>query len=141
MERKLSKRRDIKFFSGKNQAVVCVHSAEAREYTKYLEGLPSLEKYEVDLSLELTRFPHLSVVDIRAEYFTLDWVSDFRLFFDDGSAAIREFVKVQNLKKRATVEQLELSRRYWQAVGIHDWKIVTDKALNALKGGENDSIC
>ena len=141
MERKSAKRRDIKFFSGKNQTVVCVHSVEAREYTKYLEGVTALERYEVDLPLELARFPHLSVVDIRAEYFTLDWVSDFRLFFDDGRAAIREFVKVQNLKKRAVVEQLELSRRYWQAVGIHDWKIVTDTALASLKEVEDDSVC
>lgn len=141
MERRSAKRRDIKFFSGKNQTVVCVHSSEVREYTKYLEGLPALERYEADLPLELARFPHLSVVDIRTEYFTLDWVSDFRLFFDDGRAAIREFVKVQNLKKRAIVEQLELSRRYWQAVGIHDWKIVTDNALNVLKEVNDDSIC
>ena len=80
-------------------------------------------------------------MDIRTEYFTLDWVSDFRLFFDDGRAAIREFVKVQNLKNRAIVEQLELSRRYWQTVGIHYWKIVTDNALNVLKEVNDDSIC
>ena len=48
---------------------------------------------------------------------------------------------MQNLKKRAIVEQLELSRRYWQAVGIHDWKIVTDNALNVLKEVNDDSIC
>lgn len=141
MERKNTKRRDIKFFSGKNQSVVCVHCKEVRAYTKYLEGLPSLEKYEVDIPLELPRFPHLSVVDIRSEYLSQEWVSDVRLLFADGTTAVREFVKMQNLKKRAVVEQLELSRRYWQASGIHDWKIVTDIALNALKEAENDSVC
>ena len=131
MEKANQKRRDIKFFSGKNQTVVCVHTVGARAYTKYLEVLEDVERYEANPPLELTRFPHLSTLDIRQEYFSLEWVSDFRLNFADGTVGIREIVREQQLKKRSVVEQLELSRRYWQAVGIHDWKIVTDTAVKA----------
>lgn len=131
MEKANQKRRDIKFFSGKNQTVVCVHTINARAYTKYLEVLESVERYETNPPLELAQFPHLSMLEIRPEYFSLEWVSDFRVYFADGTAGIREVVREQQLKKRSIVEQLELSRRYWQAVGIHDWKIVTDTALKA----------
>lgn len=55
------------------------------------------------------------------------------MYFADGTAGIREIVREQQLKKRSVVEQLELSRRYWQAVGVHDWKIVTDTALKSWK--------
>ena len=133
MEKANQKRRDIKFFSGKNQTVVCVHNVDARAYAQYLEGNPAVEKYETDSPLELTRFPHLSTMDIRTEYFSLDWVSDFRVYYSDGTAGIREVVREQQLKKRSVVEQLELSRRYWQAVGIQNWKIVTDTALKSWK--------
>ena len=133
MEKKNAKRRDIKFFSGKNQTVVCVHSAEARAYARYLEGQAGVQRYEVNLPLELVRFPHLNALDIRAEYFSLERISDFRVFFEDGHSAVREIVKVKNLEKRAVIEQLELSRRYWSALGVYDWKIVTDTALASWK--------
>jgi len=134
MEKANQKRRDIKFFSGKNQTVVCVHNVDARAYAQYLEGNPGIEKYETDSPLELVRFPHLSTMDIRPEYFSLNWVSDFRVYYSDGTAGIREVVREQQLKKRSVVEQLELSRHYWQAVGIHDWKFVTDMVLKPWEG-------
>ena len=133
MEKANQKRRDTKFFSGKNQTVVCVHTVEARVYTQYLEILGRVERYETNPPLELAQFPHLNTLDIRPEYFSLDWISDFRVYYDDGTAGIREIVREQQLKKRSVIEQLELSRRYWQAVGTHDWKIVTDTALKAWK--------
>ena len=33
-------------------------------------------------------------------------------------------ISASDLTKRAEVEKLELSRRYWAALGVHDWKIV-----------------
>lgn len=72
MEKANQKRRDIKFFSGRNQTVVCVHDADSRAYAQYLEGSSGIEKYETDLPLGLARFPHLSTMDIRPEYFSLN---------------------------------------------------------------------
>ena len=111
MEKANQKRRDIKFFSGKNQTVVCVHTVDARAYTQYLEILGRVERYETNPPLELAQFPHLNTLDIRPEYFSLDWISDFRVYYDDGTAGIREIVREQQLKKRSVVEQLELAKQ------------------------------
>ena len=44
--------------------------------------------------------------------------------FADGRKEIREIVSVEQLRKRAVVEQLELSRRYWGALDVSGWKVV-----------------
>ena len=124
MEKASQKSRDIKFFSEKNKAMVCVHSKEARNYAKYLEDQPWVESYETDIPLELARFPHISSVDIRPEYFTLAWVSDFCLHYADGRTGIREMISERHFEKRASIERLELSRRYWKAMDVPDWKLV-----------------
>ena len=80
MEKANAKKRDIKFFSRKNQTVVCVHGLLAQAYSKYLEGLSLIDRYEVNLPLELARFHHLCKNDIRSDYFSHDWVSDFGCF-------------------------------------------------------------
>lgn len=130
MEKESQKRRDIKFFSEKNKAMMCVHSKEARDYAKYLEDQPWVEGYETDIPLELTRFPHINPVDIRPEYFALAWVSDFRLHYADGRIGIREMVSERYFEKRAIVERLELSRRYWKAMDVSDWKLILIENYN-----------
>lgn len=50
--------------------------------------------------------------------------SDFYIRHADGTAAVRELVSAADLTKRAEVEKLELSRRYWAALGVSDWKVV-----------------
>lgn len=62
--------------------------------------------------------------DIRGEYFRGQWTSDFFIRFSDGTTGVRELVSASDLTQRAEVEKLELSRRYWAALGVHDWKIV-----------------
>lgn len=124
MEKASQKSRDIKFFSEKNKAMVCVHSKEARNYAKYLEEQPWVESYETDIPLEFARFPHISSVDIRPEYFTLAWVSDFCLHYADGRTGIREMISERYFEKRASIERLELSRRYWKAMDVSDWRLV-----------------
>ena len=37
--------------------------------------------------------------------------------------AVREVVREDELTKATTLEQLELSRRYWEAVGVSDWRV------------------
>ena len=44
--------------------------------------------------------------------------------FADGRKGVRELVHREDLTKRAMVERLELSRRYWVARDIDEWKVV-----------------
>lgn len=118
------KTRDIAYHSGKNGGMVVVHSKAARAYSKYLEERPEVASYEACKPLDINRLDALQKTDIRGEYFREWWVSDFYIRRADGTAAVRELVSAADLTRRAEVEKLELSRRYWAALGVSDWRIV-----------------
>lgn len=124
MERCGQKTRDIQFFSAKNNRMVCVHTKQARDYAKWLEEQAWVESYETGFPLDTSRLVHVLPVDIRPDYLKAAWASDFLIHYADGRKGIRELVDADSLKKRAVVERLELSRRYWAATDIEDWKIV-----------------
>lgn len=77
MQKGKEKTRDIKFFSEKNQTMICVHTPEAREYAKSLEEQSGIKNYETNRVLELEHFSHVNPVGIRPDYFKTVWVSDF----------------------------------------------------------------
>lgn len=116
--------RDIAYHSTKNGGMVTVHSEAARAYSKYLEERSEVTAYEACKPLDINRLDALQKTDIRGEYFREQWVSDFYVRHADGTAAVRELVSAADLTKRAEIEKLELSRRYWAALGVADWKIV-----------------
>ena len=119
------KRRDISFRSDKNKKVVCVHSREAREYARILDQEPEVVSYETCQALDMERYQFINPVDIRKDYFDVEWATDFVLHFEDGSIGIREVATEATLAKRATIEKLEFSRRYWSvSESVRDWKII-----------------
>ena len=124
MDKSGRKTRDIKFYSKKNEAMVIVHSKEARAYTKYLEDMEHVSSYVAGKAIDPVRLPMISKLDIRGDYFKQDWESDFYVLFDDGTVAVRELTTAEALSKRAEIEKLELSRRYWSSVGVTNWKII-----------------
>ena len=125
IDKALGKRRDISFRSEKNGKVMCVHSREAREYARVLESDENVVSYEVCQSLDRERYQFVSPIDIRKDYFETEWATDFVIRFVDGSIGIREIVTEVMLSKRANVEKLEFSRRYWSSSeSVKDWKIV-----------------
>ena len=118
------KTRDFQWYSHKNGAMVRVHSKQARDYGKHLEAQENVQQYEAGKALELERFPHISPTGIRKSYLQSEWCSDFYISFSDGHAGVRELVAADTLQQQATVEKLELSRRYWVSMDITDWKVV-----------------
>jgi hypothetical protein len=124
MDKAGKKTRDIAYHSAKNGGMVTVHSEAARAYSKYLEERSEITAYEACKPLDINRLGALQKTDIRGEYFREQWSSDFYIRHADGTAAVRELVSAADLTKRAEVEKLELSRRYWAALGINDWKVV-----------------
>ena len=114
MEKVGTKRRDIHFRSDKNGIVVCVHSREAREYASY----------EAGTVLDPDKYPFINTIGIRKEYFDTQWTSDFVIHFTDGRTGIRELTNKDGLSKRAAIEKLEFSRRYWSTTKVAEWKIV-----------------
>ncbi len=125
MDKSGGKRRDITFRSEKNGKVMCVHSREAREYARILESDDMVVSYEACQSLDKERYQFVSPIDIRKDYFDVEWATDFVLHFADGSIGIREVAIEAMLAKRANIEKLEFSRRYWSvSESVKDWKIV-----------------
>ena len=124
MERTGARRRDIHFRSDKNDKTLCVHTESARTYARLLEQDESVSSYEVGVALDVGKFQFVSRIDIRKEYFTGEWASDFVIRYADGSVGVREIVAEEMLSKRSVIEKLELSRRYWSISKADSWKIV-----------------
>jgi len=118
------KTRDIQFYSEKGGVMVKVHSKPARDYAKWLEGEAWVESYEAACPWDMTRYPHIDRIGIRPAYFETEWASDFLLNYTDGRVGVRELVTAKQLQKKADLEKLELSRRYWAALDVSDWKVV-----------------
>lgn len=127
MEKQGKRTREIRFYSEKNKAMSSVHTTGARDYTKWLEERENVRGYEVNVAWDTAFLSRVDRVDIRGSYLTTDWTSNFRLFFTDGHIGIREMILKRKLHERAYVEKLELSRRYWKAQGIEDWKLVMEE--------------
>lgn len=123
MERSDARTRDIRFFSGKNDQIICVHSKWARDYAKWLEGQPWVQSYEAGCPLEADIIRRISRAGIRTDYLQTGWASDFVVRYADGHKGVRELILQEQLKKKAYVERLELSRRYWAATDT-EWMVV-----------------
>ncbi len=127
MERPGTKRRDIHFQSKKNGTVFCAHTEYAREYARMLEVDAEVKAYEVGVELDPEKYPYIQGTDIRKDYFEGLWVSDFLIRYADGKIGVREIVTEEMLNKRAVIEKLEFSRRYWSLSKVDNWKIVVFK--------------
>lgn len=136
MEKVKAHRRDIQFFSRKNDMLYVVHTDIVERYAKYLEGDQSVKAYSPCVPLSTEKVSEVNPLDIRAEYLAKSmWETDFLIEHMNGTQAVREVACVDDFKKRAVVEQLELSRRYWAAQGIDDWKIVIFRKSGREKEG------
>ena len=118
------KTRDIQFYSEKGGIIIKVHSKQARDYAKWLEGETWVESYEAACPWDMTRYPHIDRIGIRPAYFETEWASDFLLHYADGRVGVRELVTAKQLQKKADLEKLELSRRYRAVLDVSDWKVV-----------------
>ena len=123
MERAGERTRDIRFYSAKNNEIVCLHSKWARDYARWLETQPWVSSYEASFPLDSDIIARISRAGIRADYLQTEWATDFVLRYADGRKGVRELIQRQQLKKKAYVERLELSRRYWTATGT-EWMVV-----------------
>ncbi|MPM02785.1 hypothetical protein SDC9_49040 [bioreactor metagenome] len=129
MQRRKSNRRDIQFYSKKNNALIIVHTQKAHDYAKRLEQDETVAGYRACELLLPNKFEGVSPTYIRKEYFPkadgsgANWETDFLIEYTDGRRGIREIVYKAEFTPTA-VQLLELSRRYWVAQGIDDWKIV-----------------
>lgn len=113
---------DIRFSSPKTVDMVVVHLREGIDYAKRLDVNDNVLSYETDVPLNSWQ-DKTNPVGIRKAYLQMGWKSDFLLKLADGTTVIRELVKKADLVKKAVVEQLEISRRYWTSANV-GWAVV-----------------
>ena len=124
MNPKNQQKREIKFSSPKNNRLLVVNSEAAMSVASKLESDSNVVSYQPNWPLENDALNRISHVDIRASYFQKVWTTDYRLILRGGEPAVRELVTLYNLSVRAYLERLELSRRYWELLGVTNWKII-----------------
>ena len=122
MERLGERTRDIRLYSSKNGDIVCLHSKWARNYAKWLEEQPWVQSYQVGCPLDADIMGRISRAGIRTDYLQAGWATDFLICYADGHKGVRELILRERLKKKAYVERLELSRRYWAATDT-EWMV------------------
>ena len=127
MEKKGTKGRTIKYSSIKNDEIMIVHSQEAKHYADCLEQIDEVLKYETLKELDNSLFSKVNPNSIRKDYFDINWLTDFVIYYTNGDIGVRELVTQESLYKLATIEKLELSRRYWELLKVKDWKIIIVK--------------
>jgi hypothetical protein len=132
MKKAKKRQREIRFHSQKCDRIICVNSYAEQEYAKRLETDEQVEGFEENCELDKQKFQNMDPVGIRSAYFTQEWRSDFLIHRTDGTLAVRELVRPEELTKATTLEQLEFSRRYWEVSGVSDWKIIIMKEGTAF---------
>ena len=127
MEKADVKGRTIQFKSGKNERLLTVRSRDARKYAEKLESDETVHMYTTRVRWEQEDLRNVDPLSIRKSYFETAWETDFVIHRMNGSIAVRELAKQEDLGKLASIEKLELSRRYWKTKGVEDWKVVLMK--------------
>lgn len=82
-----------------------------------------MQCYQTGCPLDADIMGRKSRAGIRTDYLQSGWASDFVVRYADDHKGVRELIQRQQLKKKAYVERLELSRRYW-AVTDTEWMVV-----------------
>ena len=94
---------------------------------RLLENDDRVEHYDTDVPLEKVA-EKIDATGLRDAYLTIGWKTDFMIYLIDERIVIVEVETRENLEKKASIEQLEISRRYWKGQ-VDDWKIVMGDEL------------
>ncbi len=122
MKKKDAKTREITFSSKKNAAIRSVHSKAMRTVAELLENEENVIRYETGIEINASLIT--DVTGIRPAYLKEKWTSDFRIYYEDGSIKIWEVLEEAQSEKKAALEQLEISRRFWKSQNVNNWDII-----------------
>lgn len=125
MEKQNKRTRDIRFFSKKNNDLISVHTALARNYANLLEQDTQVQSFQTNVPLA-DWSNKINIDGIRTDYRKSEWTTNFMICMSDGTMRIREVVEGAFFSA-SMAEKLEISRRYWKSRYVEDWKVVLKK--------------
>ena len=103
MKKKGLKARAIKFYSKKNEQIIVTYSNAEKEYLRKLDVEEHVKSYTTNFELDCERIKKLKETGIRKAYFNISWMTDLKIINSDGSIAVREFTRKEDLIKKATL--------------------------------------
>lgn len=118
-----TKTREISFVSTKDNLQKTVTNDFERTFAITLDADENVISYDCSVILEDIN-SRVSLRGIRTRYRNVEWASSFYVRYKNGERVVYEIVCESWLEKLTVIEKLELSRRYWSAVGTVDWKMV-----------------
>lgn len=118
--RTYSGRREKRSFS-KCEKPCTLYNPIMTAYAQLLEMNPSVCSFECNIPIIGTKYN-----------------SDFLVCTPDDTKAIRECVSRAHLEDIRVLRKLDISRDYWAAHGISDWKIITEKKGKEEKTEEQE---
>ena len=124
MQKNNPKSRMFRFYSPKNEKVVVVRTVDARDFARWLDEQDWVLSYVPSVPLDPEQVRSVCASGIRRAYATESWCTDFHITGVDETQIVREILLRRFLDKKSEIEKLELSRRYWMARGVTDWKVV-----------------
>ena len=124
MEYANKRTREIRFFSEKNNCIMIVHTESARAYAESLEWNTDVKSYQTCQLLDKDKYFHIPKVGMRTEIFRKEWISDFVIHMKNDAIAVRELCYREDFLKTMNLQKMEFSRRYWDGLGVSDWKII-----------------
>lgn len=120
--------REIMFISKKDGQKKVVNNDPEYKFAKQLEEDESVSCYYSSVPLE-NWVGRISLSGIRKAYRETEWLTSFLVEYTDGSKAVYEIVRSYALEKKANIEKLEISRRYWSTVGVDKWQLVVVRGV------------
>lgn len=115
--------REIMFVSKKDGQFKVVTNDDELAFAQKLEADDTVIRYHTSVPLE--NFAQIIyLTNIRKAYREAEWLTSFVVEYADGTTAAYEIIRLYHLEKRAEVEKLEISRRYWTSVGVDKWQMI-----------------
>lgn len=115
--------REIMFVSKKDGQFKVVTNDDELAFAQKLEEDETVVRYHT--SVPLKNFAQkIYLTNIRKSYRETEWLTSFVVEYVDGTNAAYEIIRPYHLEKRAEVEKLEISRRYWTSVGVDKWQMI-----------------
>lgn len=117
MQKKKMRQRETTFMSNKCGDIITVIGESAHKFAKTLEADTRVYSYKTSVPVKIT-LTDFQTIGIRPSYLKEEWLSDFQIEMADGRVVIVEVTTKELLTKKAEIEKLELSRRFWLTKGF-----------------------
>lgn len=123
MRKKRQKGRCVKVKLDKTQELCKCFDKIQEAFAKVIAADESVDEFSMNVPLDFSKVNLPSDLPAPEEVYT----TDFLIKRTDGILAVRECAFRRMLGHPSTAENLQLSKTYWEQIGVTDWGIIIEK--------------